>query len=251
MNPVLLVAETVWYPFLRRREFYVLVILLGLYVVGAVAVQLMGVESDAVQRFLLGLGLALSSTLAAILTTVFTARQLPEEFENRTLYPLMAKPVSRPALLAGKFLASAAIGVASYLLFTAVCWLSVRKLPEQQGLLFVQALVLRAVSLMALAAFVLALSVRLPAILASLSGLACWFAGGGVLTWFENASGAAWISAPLAFVPSYSTMHFMETYVNAGPPLAAAPFLLIGGYGVCLAVFYYVVAELLFRHRAI
>src|SRR5690606_30837975 len=128
----------------------------------------------------LGLGLSLSASFAAILVAAFASRQLPEEFENRTLYPLLAKPISRGEVLMGKFLGVLVIGVTSLLVFTLFCWLPVPRLADQSTVLLLQALFLRTVSLAMLAALVMALSVRLPAVLAAGLGLFWWFFGATV-----------------------------------------------------------------------
>src|SRR5690606_18309857 len=123
MKQPLLVAEGVLLQFMRRNEFYVVLILLGIYLAGLMILRLTGgIDSVEMQRFVLALGLSLSASFAAILVAAFASRQLPEEFENRTLHPLLAKPISRSQVLLGKFLGVLAIGIGSLLIFTLVCW---------------------------------------------------------------------------------------------------------------------------------
>jgi ABC-type transport system involved in multi-copper enzyme maturation permease subunit len=53
-----------------------------------------------------------------IIAIVTTARQLPAERENRTIFPLLAKPVSRGQVIAGKFLGCwLAVGMALVLFY--------------------------------------------------------------------------------------------------------------------------------------
>ncbi len=86
----------------RRKEFYVLLIvtILICLVMGSVNVF----NDDKVIRYLKELALLLIwiSTLIIAITT--TARQIPAEKEQRTLLPLLAKPLSRNQLIVGKFL---------------------------------------------------------------------------------------------------------------------------------------------------
>jgi len=86
----------------RRKDFYVLLIvtILICLVMGSVNVF----NDDKVIRYLKELALLLIwiSTLIIAITT--TARQIPAEKEQRTLLPLLAKPLSRNQLIVGKFL---------------------------------------------------------------------------------------------------------------------------------------------------
>lgn len=72
------------------------------------------------------------------------ARAFPPEFESRTIYPLLAKPVSRGALLVGKYLGACAASLSAlaffYALFGVVCLC--RGFSPEAGLL--QAFVLHA-----------------------------------------------------------------------------------------------------------
>lgn len=53
------------------------------------------------------------------------ARLFPPEFENRTIYPLLAKPVSRGTLLVGKYLGAVAASWSALLLFYVLFAVSV------------------------------------------------------------------------------------------------------------------------------
>ncbi len=86
----------------RRKDFYVLFVLTVLItlVMGAINVF----NDDKIVRYLKELCLLLIwiSSLAIALAT--TARQIPAERENRTIFPLLAKPITRGHLIVGKFL---------------------------------------------------------------------------------------------------------------------------------------------------
>jgi ABC-type transport system involved in multi-copper enzyme maturation permease subunit len=102
MKNSLAIASVVILEMYRRKDFYVLffltVLITGL--MGSVTFF----NDPKIARYLKEICLALiwiSSLLIAIATT---ARQIPAERESRTIFPLMAKPVSRAQVLAGKFL---------------------------------------------------------------------------------------------------------------------------------------------------
>jgi len=85
----------------RRKDFYVLFILTALITLVMGSVNFF--NEDKIVRYLKEICLFLIwiSTLVIAITT--TARQIPAEREQRTIYPLLAKPVTRNQLLLGKF----------------------------------------------------------------------------------------------------------------------------------------------------
>ena len=86
----------------RRKDFYVLFILTALISFTLASVNIFG--DDRVVRYLKEVCLLLIWVSSLVIAITTTARQIPAEKENRTLFPLLAKPVSRAQLLLGKFL---------------------------------------------------------------------------------------------------------------------------------------------------
>jgi ABC-type transport system involved in multi-copper enzyme maturation permease subunit len=86
----------------RRKDFYVLFVLVALTSVLLGSVSFF--NDDRIVRFVKELSLQLIwiSTLVIAVTTA--ARQLPAERELRTIFPLLAKPVTRAQVVVGKFL---------------------------------------------------------------------------------------------------------------------------------------------------
>lgn len=111
------IAGVVILELYRRKDFYVLFVLTALITVVLGSVTFFG-EAN-VARYLKEVCLFLIwvSTLVIAITT--TARQVPAERESRTLFPLLAKPVTRNQLLLGKFLGCwEAVGVALVVFYT-------------------------------------------------------------------------------------------------------------------------------------
>ena len=101
MNKILAVASIVIKELYRRKDFYVLFILTVLIclVMGAV-----NIFNDAnIVRYLKELCLLLVWISSLVIAITTTARQIPAEKEHRTLFPLLAKPLTRAELLLGKF----------------------------------------------------------------------------------------------------------------------------------------------------
>src|SRR5438874_13213850 len=101
MNTVLALAQVVIKELYRRKDFYVL------FVLTAVITLLLGSVSffnDAkIVRYLKEVVLLLIWVSALVIAITTTARQIPAERENRTIFPLLAKPVSRGQVVLGKF----------------------------------------------------------------------------------------------------------------------------------------------------
>ena len=95
------IATVVIRELCRRKDFYVLFILTALISVTLASVNIFG--DDKVVRYLKEICLLLIWVSSLVIAIVTTARQIPSERENRTLFPLLAKPVSRGQLLMGKF----------------------------------------------------------------------------------------------------------------------------------------------------
>jgi len=101
MNTVFALAGVVVRELYRRKDFYVL------FVLTAVITLLMGSVSffhdTQIVRYVKEIGLLLIWISALVIAIATTARQIPAECENRTIFPLLAKPVTRGQVILGKF----------------------------------------------------------------------------------------------------------------------------------------------------
>ncbi len=86
----------------RRKDFYVLFILTALITFALAAADFFGEKH--VVRYVKEICLLLIWVSSIVITVTTAARQIPAERESRTIYPLLAKPVSRDQLVWGKFL---------------------------------------------------------------------------------------------------------------------------------------------------
>ena len=101
MSIVFAVAGVVIKEMYRRKDFYVLLILIVLITGLLGSVHFF--DDDKIIRYLKEICLELIWVASLVIAITTMARQLPSEKENRTIYPLLAKPISRAQLLAGKF----------------------------------------------------------------------------------------------------------------------------------------------------
>ena len=117
MNSALAIASVVIKESYRRKDFYVL------FVLTAVLTLTLGSASffndKSIVRYLKEVCLLFIWISALVIAVTTAARQIPAERENRTIFPLLAKPVSRWDVMLGKFLGCwAAGGVAIVVFYT-------------------------------------------------------------------------------------------------------------------------------------
>ncbi len=102
LNNALAIGGVVIKELYRRKDFYVLFILTALLTLLLGSVNFF--NEDKIVRYLKEICLLLIWVSSLVIAITTTARQLPAEREQRTIFPLLAKPVTRPQLVVGKFL---------------------------------------------------------------------------------------------------------------------------------------------------
>ncbi|HBA85853.1 MAG TPA: hypothetical protein DCZ95_17355 [Verrucomicrobia bacterium] len=159
MSRVLTIARVVWLEMIRRKDLYVLLILLAALLMVLISVNVYGLGS--VARYVKDVGFLLTWLCAWFFAIGAAGRQLPQEEARGTIYSLLAKPVTRIELLLGKWFGAWTIAVAA----TAVFYLLVMGVTHLRGGHFVsgsliQAFLLHAVNLGMVTALALAFSTR-------------------------------------------------------------------------------------------
>jgi ABC-type transport system involved in multi-copper enzyme maturation permease subunit len=117
MNKVFALAGIVIKEMYRRKDFYVLFVLAALLTVLAGSVNFF--HDDKIVRYLKDMCMLLIWVCSLIIALTTTARQIPAEREQRTIFPLLAKPVSRGQVILGKFLGCWLASAIALLIFYA------------------------------------------------------------------------------------------------------------------------------------
>ncbi|MBU1908432.1 MAG: ABC transporter permease [Verrucomicrobia bacterium] len=160
MRRALIIARVVWLDMLRRKDLYVMAILLLTLLFVLMSLNLFGL--GAVIRYILDVGLLLAWLFSLVLVVGLAARQLPREESRGTIFPLLAKPVTRGELLLGKWLGSWTASVFATLAFYLLILLLVAlRGGTVDRVCLVQALGLHATALALVGALALALSTRM------------------------------------------------------------------------------------------
>lgn len=111
-----LLAKAVVVESVRRKDLWVLAIVGSLFILSAQTIGLLGAKG--IEVFLKDLTvtvLGLFSTVIAVLTSV---RLIPEELKQKTLYPLLSRPITRLDFVLGKWLGAVLV---SWIGFLALC----------------------------------------------------------------------------------------------------------------------------------
>lgn len=158
---------------LYRRKDLIAVGVLGLVLLFPLAaMKPFGVAGA--DRYMCEISLLLIWVFSFLLTLGLAARELPPEFEARTIFPLLAKPVGRGTVILGKYLGALAAALSALAAFYLLYGVFVGfKEGNWFPVIFWQAFLLHAGCLALVAAFALTLSLVLtPSANLTLSGLA-------------------------------------------------------------------------------
>ncbi len=101
MNTVFALSGVVIKEMCRRKDFYVLFVLTAVLTLMMASVNFF--HDAKIVRIVKDVCLLLIWISALVIAVTTAARQLPAERENRTIFPLLAKPVSRGQVILGKF----------------------------------------------------------------------------------------------------------------------------------------------------
>ncbi|MFA6636298.1 MAG: ABC transporter permease subunit [Candidatus Omnitrophota bacterium] len=103
---------------LRKKDFYVLFMLTGGFLAFFASQDFFGVQG--ISRYMVDMGYSISVFFSALVAILTSSRQLPSELSSHTVYPLLAKPISRQMIITAKFLGSFTASVVSFSLFFLV-----------------------------------------------------------------------------------------------------------------------------------
>jgi ABC-type transport system involved in multi-copper enzyme maturation permease subunit len=101
MNKIFAVAAIVIKELYRRKDFYVLFILTVL--ITGLMWLMNFFHDEQIIRFIKEICLMLIWISALVIAVTTAARQIPFERESRTIFPLLAKPITRWQVMLGKF----------------------------------------------------------------------------------------------------------------------------------------------------
>ena len=255
MNNVLAVSSVVMREMYRRKDFYVLLILTVLITLILGSVNLFN-DSNIV-RYLKEICLLLIWVSSLVIAITTAARQIPAERESRTLFPLLAKPISRTEVLLGKFLgcwlASGIALLCFYLFFGIIS--AARESGWPLGS-YLQAVTLHWFMLAIVIAIALLGSLVFAA--PSSNNTICFIVIAGVLligrhlhkvaVGMEQPSRGI-LTVIYFLLPQLGWFDVRERITHNWPPLAAGPFLLALLYALVMASVFLFAASWIFNRK--
>ena len=103
---------------LRRKDLWVVAILGLLILMGSSALGFFGVHG--LQVFVKDLAVTVLGSFSTIVAVVTATRLMPEEIKQRTLYPLLSRPISRLDLIIGKLLGAVLVSWLAFLILASL-----------------------------------------------------------------------------------------------------------------------------------
>lgn len=187
------IAKGVVLESVRRKDLWVVAILGFLILIAAGALGFFGTQG--LEVFIKDLAttvLGLFSTIMAVLTS---SRLLPEEIQRKTLYPLLARPISRADLLIGKLLGAVLVSWTAFAVLAALTAIALGVFGVAFETIMIQYLVAKMLGIAVLCAVTLALSA------------------------YMTPAGAATMSFVFAFGSSMIIRALVLAYGAASPPM--------------------------------
>jgi len=254
MRRILTIASIVWMEMLRRKDIYVLLILLGAMLAGIVSLDIFGLGG--VAGYVKDTGLLMAWLFSWIMTVGVSTRELPQEESRGTIFSLLAKPVRRMDLVAGKWLGcwtvAAAATLAFYVLTAVIILLKGGKFSFP---VLVQSYFLHAAALSVVAAAGLALSTRLhhdaAAAMTYVATGAAYLILPRVSEFMAGLSGPRGIAMMVLYymAPHLELFDMRRRFVHSYGPLHWGIFAVILAYGMLFTALLLLVAWLSYRRK--
>ena len=254
MSPIFVLARMVWLELFRRKDPYVLLLVLAALLAALLSFDVFGLGS--LVRYIKDAGLLLTWLLSWVLAIQLAGRQLPQEETRHTIFSLVAKPISRAELVLGKWLGSWLAAGAGTVLLYAATWLAVGLRGGTFGLTtLAQALLLHLFFLAIITALSIALSTRLTQ--SAATTVAYLLTGAGYFLAARlpaMALGATPLKNNALFVFYYAIPHLelfdlRQRLVHDWGPLPGGILLGILGYGLLWIASLLLLAWLAYRRR--
>ncbi|MDD5678300.1 MAG: ABC transporter permease subunit [Kiritimatiellae bacterium] len=254
MIRILTLAWLVWLEMLRRKDIYVMFILLAAFLATLMALNLFGLSQ--VVSYLKEIGLLLAWVCSWILAVSLSTRQLPQEERQGTIFPLLAKPVNRAEILIGKWLGAWVVVSAATLLFYALlAVVVVLRGGVFGGVVLAQAGLLHLVLLGIIIALGIAFSTRLNADAASaltyVVTLAAWLVLPRVPDLVFMARGAMQTGLMVIYyaLPHLELFDLRSRLVYGWPPVSGIMVLWILVYGLLMTAVLLTLGWLAYRNK--
>lgn len=254
MIRILVIAQTVWRETLRRKDLYVLVILLLAFLLTLMTLNIFGLKS--MVGYIKETGLLLAWIFAWILTIGASVRQLPQEEKTGTIFSLLAKPVKRSELIIGKWLGTwGIVGVATTLFYIILAGIVRARGGSFNPALTFEALILHFCFIGILSAMGIFFSTRMNGDAAATTTAVLSVSAFLLLPQTPYLAGeiSGWRREGLMVIyyalPHLELFDLRQRLVHDWPPIRLEPFLMIILYGLLMMVVFVLLGWLAYRNK--
>jgi len=115
MRAIWILAQNTLRALIRKKDFYVFFMMLIALLIFLLSENFFGMGN--ISRYMKDIGFYCLWIFSFIIAVTFSAKQLPEEVDSKSVFPLLAKPVSRFHFLAGRFLGALLAASSAYTIF--------------------------------------------------------------------------------------------------------------------------------------
>lgn len=249
-----LVAKTIYTEALRRKEIYVIVLVTIALILSVSLIRFFNLKE--IHKFYHEIALKVMSVATELTVIVLAARQLPREFERRTIYTLLAKPIARWEFIVGKYAGVVSAGLFCLTLFMGI-FISGRLLTHSAipWMIFAQYIYLQALSVAVLAALAFMLSMLISLDAAIVISALIYLLGEvltNALTLIYDYLGQAGRILLLVLnytIPQPTMFDLSAKVIHGWPPLSAGILGLVTLYALMFIAPYLGLSFLLFRKK--
>jgi len=261
IRPIFLIAGNTVTGVLRGVVLNVLLVLGALFLIGSMFTG--AIDPGQLRATLVDSGLAVITMLGAVIAILTGFTMIPGEIENRTLYPVLSKPVRRWQFVLGKFFGAAGINGITVLLlavlFFAAYYLKIGRTDHHFDLRLIVAVLMTYAMLCVLSALIIFFSTFMSWIGTIIASMVIWFVGSYSQFLWDMSQGAevnAFSKTSSLIVqkllPDFQAMDMRYAIVQENVTSFFTPHNLIGKplvVGVCYIVIALALATLIFNYR--
>ena len=220
---ILAISRGVVLESVRRKDLWVVAILGFLIILCAGTLGFFGLKG--LETFVKDLAVTVLGMFGSVIAVLTACRVLPDEIKNRTLYPLLARPITRFGLVLGKFLGAVAVSWIGFLMLAALTSVALMIFRVPFEAVMLQYLLAKMMGLVVVCALAMALSVLLTPSAAATTGFILVFGSGmivrALVMGYESASPVGQVGFKLlaAMLPQLNLFDLggRATYFGWGP----------------------------------
>jgi ABC-type transport system involved in multi-copper enzyme maturation permease subunit len=254
MSAIFTLAGIVWMNTVRRKDIYVLLILLMVALVALVSLDVFGLGSTS--AYIKDVGLLLTWFFGWLISVIASTREIPGEEQRRTVFTILSKPVSRGQYVTGKWLGTWLVSsVAVSIFYLLVIGVTALKGGSIVTCTLMQALYMHILLLGVICALGLAFSTRMnhdaAATMTFVVTTVAFLVVPRVPQFMVKETGfkADLLMFVYNLFPHFEVFDLRRRVVHGYDPIGAGPILSITAYGLALISLFILIAWLAYRKK--